>query len=105
VRADASWRFELVTRPRLARQVGGVAATGLDTVAGRAAKPIDELGDDRPPPAAWPLDVDGDSPPCKAGVVGTCRGRGSLPDAPLDDVRTAALFAQTTFQLTRPFVS
>ncbi|HEV7557757.1 MAG TPA: metallophosphoesterase, partial [Kofleriaceae bacterium] len=89
-----------MTRPRLARQIGALAVTGVDVVAGRSPKLSDVLGDDQPSPAAWPRDVD-DVSPCRAGTVGTCGGRGGIPDGPIDDVRIASLFAVTTFSLTR----
>jgi hypothetical protein len=88
VRPDATWRYEVVTAPLLATQIGALAASGLDVAAGRAQAPIDVLGDDKPPPAGWPLAIDGGA-------------TGALPrDAPVDH-RTTALYAVTTFALTK----
>jgi hypothetical protein len=90
VRADADWRYQLVTAPRIAPQLGALAATSLDVVAGRATAPIAVLGDEpaRAEPARWPYAVDGDA-----------HGRGPLRPVAADDQRIAALFAVTTFSL------
>ncbi len=89
VAADAVWRFQLFTAPRLAPQVGALAVSGLDVAAGRAPAPIAVLGDDSGEPRAWPYDVD-------AASV----GKGPLAPTAAD-VRIAALFAVTTFTLGR----
>src|SRR5262245_33202703 len=85
VRTDAAWRYQLVLAP----QIGALAVSGLDVVAGRAQEPIAVLGDDQNAPAAWPYDVDK-----------PLRATGELaPSAPVDQ-RIAALYAITTFPLT-----
>jgi hypothetical protein len=89
VRADATWRYQVVTAPLLPYQLGALAVSALDVATGRAAEPIAVLGDDQPAPAAWPYDVD-------AATV----AQGPL--APIaKDARIAALFAVTTFSLAR----
>ncbi|HEY5951906.1 MAG TPA: metallophosphoesterase family protein [Kofleriaceae bacterium] len=89
VRADAPWRYQLITAPPLAPQIGALAVSGLDVAAGRAQSAIALLGDDQDAPAAWPYDVD---------TVTVGKG----PLAPVvPDARVAALFAVTTFSLSR----
>ena len=80
----AAWRWELVHAPRLAPQIGALAASGLDVVAGRAAAPIAVLGDVVDAPAGWPY-----------AVAGTAAAIG----APPADRRIAAAFGTTTFAL------
>src|SRR5213592_3508513 len=59
LRADAvQWRYQLVTAPKLAPQIGALAVSGLDVVAGRAKAPIDVLGSGPVLPAAWPYGVE-----------------------------------------------
>jgi len=89
IRSDAAaWRYQLVTAPKLAPQIGALAISGLDVVAGRVQAPIDVLGAGPAIPAAWPYDID---TPAKA--------TGPLKPAPPADMRVAALFAITTFTL------
>jgi hypothetical protein len=89
VRVDATWRYQVITAPQLAPQIGSLAVSGLDVAMGRAPAPIAMLGDEKAAPAAWPYDVD-------TATV----GKGPLaPTAP--DARVAALFAVTTFALGR----
>jgi len=77
------WRWQLVTAPRLAPQLGALAVSGLDAVAGRAAiTPV--LGEPVPEPAGWPYAVAADA--------------STIPAAP-DDRRIAAAFGVTTFAL------
>lgn len=87
VHADATWRYQIVTAPPLAPQIGALAISGLEVAAGRVPAPIALLGDDTAAPAAWPYDVD-------TATVG------KAPLAPTAaDGRVAALFAVTTFTL------
>ncbi|MDX2090056.1 MAG: metallophosphoesterase [Kofleriaceae bacterium] len=79
------WRWQVVRAPRLAPQIGKLARSGLDVVAGRAAAPISVYGDGAAP-ARWPFAVDGDAK--------------AIP-APSDDERIAAAFGITTFSLAR----
>ena len=79
----APWRWELVVAPRLAPQIGAVAISGLDAVAGRG-KAVDALGEPVATPAAWPYDVRADAK--------------AIP-APADDQRIAAAFGVATFDL------
>jgi hypothetical protein len=81
--AQAPWRWQLVTAPRLAPQIGAVAASGLDAVAGRGPV-LDALGDAVPAPKAWPYDVE--------------QAVSAIP-APAEDQRIAAAFGVTTFSL------
>lgn len=89
VRSDAAWQYQLVTAPRLAPRIGAVAVSGLDVAAGRASAPLNVLGDEVAPPAAWPYDLDQPQ-----------RATGTLAPTPADDARIAAMFAITTFTLT-----
>jgi hypothetical protein len=82
--ATAAWRWDVVTAPRLAPQIGVVAASGLDAVAGRG-KLVDVLGEPIAAPAAWPYGVRGDTK--------------AIPP-PADDQRIAAAFGVATFDLT-----
>ncbi len=84
VSGGAAWRWQLVTAPRLASQIGALAASGLDVAAGRAAAPIAVLGDPAPAPRGWPYAVEG-----AAAAIG----------APAADQRIAAAFGVTTFSL------
>jgi hypothetical protein len=79
------WRWQVVTAPRLAPQIGALAVSGLDVAAGRAPAPIAVLGDPTPPPRGWPYDLD--------GAAAT-----AIP-APRDDQRIAAAFGVATFSL------
>jgi hypothetical protein len=88
VRADAAWKYQVMSAPALAQQIGVVAASGLDVAAGRATAPADVLGDDFAPPAAWPYDIDQ-----------PVRGTGKLAPVAAVDSRIAAMFAITTFSL------
>jgi acid phosphatase type 7 len=87
VRPDAQWRYQTITAPALAPQIGALAISGLDVAAGRAASTISLLGDDQKAPAAWPYDVD-------TAMVTS----GALAPTAVD-ARVAALFAVTTFTL------
>ncbi|MCX5743680.1 MAG: metallophosphoesterase [Proteobacteria bacterium] len=82
----APWDTQLVLAPRIADQIGALAVSGLDVVAGRTLKPVAVLGDAPPPPARWPFAVD---------VPGT-----SLQPTAPPDRRIATLYATTTFTLT-----
>jgi hypothetical protein len=93
VTSDAAWRYQLVTAPALAPQLGVLAVSGLDVVAGRDSAPIAVLGDERKPPAAWPYDVDTPT-----------RATGKLAPAAPAEQRIAALFAVTTFALAKDHV-
>jgi len=79
----ARWRWDVVLAPRLAPQIGAVAASGLDAVAGRGPV-LDVLGDAVAPPAGWPFAV---------------RGELDAIPAPTDERRVAAAFGVTTFAL------
>lgn len=83
VARSATWRWQLITAPRLAPQIGALAISGLDVAAGRAAAPIAVLGEGAAPPA-WPFAVAGE-----LAQIG----------APHDDQRIAAAFGVTTFTL------
>lgn len=87
VHVDATWRYQLITAPPLAPQIGALLVSALDIAAGRATAPIEVLGDAQPPPARWPYDVDD----------------ATLATGPLAptvaDARVAALFAVTKFSL------
>ena len=87
VRADASWRYQVITAPALAPQIGALAASGLDAIAGRGAT-IAVLGEDRPPPKVWPLDVD-------TAVLQS----GKLAPAAPADQRITTLYTITKFAL------
>src|SRR5690606_2488332 len=83
------WRYQIVTAPPLAPQIGALAISGLDVAAGRQSAPIAVLGDATSAPAAWPHDVD---------VPTVAKG----PRAPTAaDARVASLFAVTRFTLGR----
>jgi len=84
VRPNAPWRWQIYTAPRIPRQVGALAVSGVDVVAGRVAAPVAVLGDPVPEPARWPFEVEGDR---------TAIGR------PADGQRIAAAFGVTTFTL------
>jgi len=88
VRSDAAWEYQVMTAPALAPQIGVVAVSGLDVASGRATAPVDVLGDDVAPPAAWPYDVDQ-----------PLRATGTLAPVPAAESRIAAMFAITTFSL------
>jgi acid phosphatase type 7 len=88
VRSDAIWQYQTVTAPKLARQIGAVAISGLDVAAGRETTALDVLGADFTPPAAWPYEVEQ-----------VQRGSGPLKPKPAADSRIAAMFALTTFTL------
>jgi hypothetical protein len=86
--SDAAWRYQIMTAPALGPQIGVVAVNGLDVAAGRTSTPIDVLGDDVAPPAAWPYDLDQ-----------ATRATGRLAPVPAAESRIAAMFAITTFSL------
>jgi hypothetical protein len=90
VRPDAQWRYQLISAPALAPQIGALAVSGLDVAAGRAQTTIAVLGEEQAAPAAWPYDVD-------TATV----GKGTLAPEAGDGLRVAALFAVTTFALDR----
>lgn len=81
--ASAPWRWDIITAPRLAPQIGALAVTGLDAVGGRG-EAVRVLGDPVPAPAAWPYDV-----------AGTAT---AIPTA-TDDARVAAAYGVATFSL------
>lgn len=83
----APWRWQIVTAPRLAPQIGVVAASGLDAVAGRG-QVVDVLGEPVPAPSAWPYDVSGDAV-----------NKIPAPAPQDDDQRIAAAFGVVTFAL------
>ncbi len=87
VKPDASWRYQLITAPALAPQIGALAMSALDVATGRADAPIALLGDPQNAPAAWPYDVD------HATV-----GKGALAPT-VKGARIASMFALTTFVL------
>src|SRR5687768_5683847 len=89
VRSDGAWRYQIVSAPRLARQIGVVTVSGLDVAAGRSTTTAEILGEDFAPPPAWPYDVDH-----------VQRASGPLKPKPGADARIAAMFALTTFTLT-----
>ncbi|MBA3817466.1 MAG: metallophosphoesterase [Deltaproteobacteria bacterium] len=81
----APWRWQLVTAPPIASQLGALAVSGIDAVAGRGPlAPV--LGEPVPEPAGWPYTIEG-----------TAR---TLP-VPAADQRIAAAFGVTTFALAR----
>ncbi len=84
VARSASWRWQLITAPRLASQIGALAISGLDIATGRTSAPIALLGEGVAPPA-WPFAIDGDIT--------------AIPPA-RDGERIAAAFGVTTFTLT-----
>jgi predicted phosphodiesterase len=89
LRADAAqWRYQLITAPKLAPQIGALAVSGLDVVAGRMKAPIDVLGGGPVLPAAWPYDVDN-----------AATATGALAPKPPAEMRIAALLAVTTFPI------
>jgi hypothetical protein len=88
VRADATWRYQTFSAPRLADAIGALAVSALDVAAGRSQAPAAVLGDEPPPPGAWPYDIDG-----------ALTAKGKL-EPKASDARIAALFAVTTFTLT-----
>ena len=84
VGATASWQWQVLTAPRLAPQIGALAVSGLDVVAGRgagAARGARRRVRRRP---AWPYAVDA--------------GQAVIPRA-AEDERIAAAFGVTTFEL------
>lgn len=81
-----AWRWQVVRSPRLAPQIGKLALSGLDVVAGRSSQTISLLGDGSAP-AKWPFALDGD-------------GAKAIP-APADNERIATAFGITTFSLAR----
>jgi hypothetical protein len=87
VRPDAQWRYQTITAPALAPQIGALAISGLDVATGRAVTPISLLGDEQAAPLAWPYDVD----------TATVANGALAPTA--TDARVAALFAVTSFAL------
>ena len=89
VRADTQWRYQTLSAPALAPQIGALAVSGLDVAAGRSEWAVTMLGDGKAP-AAWPYDVD-------TATV----SKGALAPTPAADMRIAALYAVTTFALTQ----
>jgi hypothetical protein len=85
VRTTASWRWQVVTAPKIPRAVGALAVSGVDVAAGRTKTVAPVLGDPVAGPAAWPYDVTGD-----LEEIGP----------PADGLRIAAAFGVTTFQVT-----
>ncbi|MDB4960338.1 MAG: metallophosphoesterase [Myxococcales bacterium] len=85
VATGAPWRWQVITAPSLAPQLGALAVSGLDVVAGRSTAPASVLGHGAVP-GRWPYDIDGD--PLRV-----------IP-APAPDQRIAAAFGVTTFSLT-----
>ena len=53
----SAWRFQIVQAPALAPQIGALAVSGLDVVAGRSAQVIAVLGDGAMPPK-WPYGIE-----------------------------------------------
>jgi predicted phosphodiesterase len=84
VRPDAPWRWQVVTAPRLARQLGALAVSGVDVAAGRRTAPVAVLGDPVAPPARWPYAI--------------TSGRSGIGAAP-EDLRITAAYGVTTFEL------
>jgi acid phosphatase type 7 len=87
VRFDTAWRYQLITAPALAPQIGALAISALDVAAGRSAAPIAVLGEEQAAPTRWPHDVDH-----------ATAGSGLLVPT-VEGARVAALFAVTTFTL------
>lgn len=85
VTAKSPWRWQIYTAPHIATQIGALAISGVDAVAGRAPAAIDPLGTAQLAPARWPFDVD-------AAAVA------AIPLAK-DDERITAAFGTTTFTL------
>jgi hypothetical protein len=85
VAPGASWRWQVLTAPALVPQLGALAVSGLDVVAGRATAPAAVLGQGAEP-ARWPYDIDGE--PLRA-----------IPAAAAGQ-RIAAAYGVTTFSLT-----
>jgi acid phosphatase type 7 len=56
--ASAAWRWQLVTTPRLATQLGAHAVSAVDVAAGARSAPIPVLGDPVPGPTRWPFELD-----------------------------------------------
>src|SRR5205085_6793706 len=89
LRADAvQWRYQLITAPKLTAQIGALAVSGLDVVAGRSTAPIDVLGSGPVLPTAWPYDVDN-----------ATTATGALAPKPPAEMRVAAMLAITTFPI------
>ena len=88
VARTATWRWQLITAPRIAPQIGALAISGLDVANGLEPFPIAVLGDGVVP-APWPYGVD----PGPRGDLS------SIP-APSETERIAAAFGVTTFSLT-----
>lgn len=84
VAPSAAWRWQIVTAPRLAPQIGALAISGLEVVAGRATSTIAVLGEGVAP-VRWPFAVEGT---LRAVPVATA------------DARIAAAYGVTTFTLT-----
>lgn len=83
VARSAAWRWQLITAPRLAPQIGALAISGLDVATGRDTAPIAVLGHGVVP-LAWPYAVGGE-----LAAIGP----------PRDDERIAAAFGVTAFTL------
>ncbi|MEJ7599273.1 MAG: metallophosphoesterase [Kofleriaceae bacterium] len=81
---SASWQWQVFSMPRIAPQIGAVAISGVDAVAGRAPAALDVLGTPAAVPARWPYAIDGAARAIRA---------------PTDDERVAAAFGITSFAL------
>ncbi|MGN6104842.1 MAG: metallophosphoesterase [Kofleriaceae bacterium] len=81
----APWRWYVIDAPAIAPAIGGLAVSGLDVAAGRAAAPVAVLGEPAPEPEGWPFRVPGD--------------RRAIGE-PAADQRIAAAFGLATFSLT-----
>jgi len=79
----AAWRWQVITAPRLAPQIGALVVSGLDVAHGRAPAPIAVLGEGVAP-ASWPYGVDGELR--------------AIPE-PRDSERIASAYGITTFSL------
>lgn len=84
MRTSAAWRWQVVSVPRFATQIGAYAATAADVATGARKTPVQLVGDSTPEPPRWPFDVDGN--------------RRTIGE-PTADERIAAAFGVTTFKL------
>ncbi|MCW5805959.1 MAG: metallophosphoesterase [Deltaproteobacteria bacterium] len=88
LRRDAAWRWQTATAPRIPAQIGAMAVSALDVVAGRkGAAPASPLGPDVARPEAWPFGVD-------RGAAAAIRRAAD------DDERVAVAFGVAAFELT-----
>jgi hypothetical protein len=101
VPADAEWSYRSYTAPRLDHQIGAVALSGLDLMAGRRAAAETIWGTQVTVPEGWPLALDGGAPGkgpfAIPGKDGTCACTTALPIT--DDDRVSALYAMAKFTL------